>query len=318
LVNAVSASLNGEEIQVYLQRAYLCMLRGMNPFEEKIKIFLCTGHILKAFSRHLSRKVLNKNTRRIALHALGSIIEATNCKEYHDRITRFISLFDLPNLPSDIANEYARQLEGKHYEKQTEMMESFEKCMRSDKQFEEFLPPENPKLKRDQSPFYTKFVQRRQEIHTKHACNADDVNPFYKPEVVNILQNTYMPYAGLWTLAVPNNKRTQHFGISTTNCVESYFSKHNTIYHTDVKNDTPAYVMDHADVVYGDTLIALKKGMKVKHIKEPRKKKTRILKRNKHLGELLKHGARNARQKHPFMSGKEFPHLVRLQLQPRL
>jgi hypothetical protein len=73
MINAVSRSFNEENILHYIQRSYHGLMNDLPEVENKTKIFLCTGHILKAFSRHMSNNILDRRIRNLALHALGSL-----------------------------------------------------------------------------------------------------------------------------------------------------------------------------------------------------------------------------------------------------
>ena len=259
----------------------------------------------------MERKLVPKPVRQLALHGMGSIIESKNRKDFEERVTDIITILDQKYLPEGMPLHMVEKIQKGKISNMDELMESFKMCVQADEDVDkDQADQENePRLKREHSKFYHYFVRRRREIENKVREISPDhemiENPFYNPDVMQVLQNTYMPYVGLWTIAFPNNQRTKGFGISTTNCVESYFSKLKNQYQTNQNNFTPAFVLEHAEVIFGDTMAALSQGSK------PDKKKDKAMgkeeKKRTVWGALEQWAKKKRKTKHPVYVRKVVP-----------
>ena len=118
-----------------------------------------------------------------------------------------------------------------------------------------FYAPDKKQLKRDKSPYYEYFKNIRADLDAyngRFKYNEEEKNPCFNQKIVYLMQNTYFPYVGLWTMAVPVNNNNKNFKPLTTNAVESYFNKHKNVYHTDKKLYGPEYIKEHAEIVLGE------------------------------------------------------------------
>ncbi|OXA58350.1 hypothetical protein Fcan01_08053 [Folsomia candida] len=78
------------------------------------------------------------------------------------------------------------------------------------------------RLLREKLPFYHTF-QKIRRIEEKHVNEDAELNPFYNPAVLNVFENTYAPYVGIFARGVVQQTKNANFVRATNGSCESEF-----------------------------------------------------------------------------------------------
>ncbi|OXA52566.1 Protein IWS1 [Folsomia candida] len=163
-------------------------------------IQLCASHLTKSFLDNVRKKTVGHKFRNeivdASVRGLAKLQEASTLNDVEIAMKDICTLFGKEKMsPEDVQHNLARI-----------KSISLEEWVDGDVIVDDYAGPDEEevnasRLLREKSPFYHTF-QKIRRIEEKHVNEDAELNPFYNPAVLNVFENTYAPYVGIFARGV--------------------------------------------------------------------------------------------------------------------
>lgn len=223
LIHATVNAFNFESIDDYIERCYNLFTGNRVTYpSSKVYVFICTAHLVNAFKRNLRKKVVT-NQRRVldlAQYALARLQEAGMLEEISELTKVIVRTFGAQNIS-------------------TEELEAHKEILTNTGNFLDYNDPgmeelfENPICEdetygptiRERSKFYQLFRSKREATEAAYECSNAELpeNPYYCPDVILTLENTYIPMLPFWNGDIICRHHNNAFLRETSAVIESEF-----------------------------------------------------------------------------------------------
>lgn len=240
----ICEGVNKYTLKAYLSDGFKVLLLNGEFSPEKSLQFICTAQVVHAFSRFLARSIPKKQQfremRLIALKSLVRIQVAKTIKELADTVHVICQLFDQPNLPEEKIQEISDFIDNPtsditEPEDDPLLMSMFDEAV-FDVNYHNSI--------KESSGFYSIFRAIRMRKSNLEYSDATQ-NQFYKPEILDILQEYYIPYTLLWSAMMLYH--SQRFNVSrvTNSYIEDEFNFLKNNFHQSKRKPINTFVRDN-------------------------------------------------------------------------
>lgn len=209
------------KLEEYLKKSY-AVLKNEDTFAgDTACIQLCASHLTKSFLDNVRKKTVGHKFRNeivdASVRGLAKLQEASTLNDVEIAMKDICTLFGKEKMsPEDVQHNLARI-----------KSISLEEWVDGDVIVDDYAGPDEEevnasRLLREKSPFYHTF-QKIRRIEEKHVNEDAELNPFYNPAVLNVFENTYAPYVGIFARGVVQQTKNANFVRATNGSCESEF-----------------------------------------------------------------------------------------------
>ncbi|OXA63126.1 Transcription factor 19 [Folsomia candida] len=219
MLHAVSESFNVMKLDEYLKRSY-DVLQDKATFSGDIAcIQLCASHLTKSFLDNVRRKTAtSKHAKKLvdaSVRGLAKFQECTCLDEVNIAMQDVCTLFGMERMTSEEINNTVGRISSM----------ALDGCVEPDDGNSPNFEEEDEvatKLLREKSPYYHLFRKIRKNLVQDVEVDAAS-NPYYSPSVLNIYENTYVPFIGIFARGVVQKTKYPNFVRVTNGGTESEF-----------------------------------------------------------------------------------------------
>lgn len=192
---------------------------------KRIVIYICAAHLIRAFARNLKSKLPKGKSYivNIACFAIARLAECLSLPEFQRICSLIIETFLSEYLPEERVKENIAELKCREASFLTAVAE--ESSPSPDPTFD--VSDFTRGSLKSNSEFYKEFCR----LKGKHKNIGKERNPYYCPEVVDVLENTYIAYFMFWSRFMVTRTKDDKFLRTTTAAVESQFNLKRTHLH---------------------------------------------------------------------------------------
>lgn len=204
MLKSLCIGINTQTLLDYIKQSYEIIQQKSVLEKNRAVIFICTSHIIRSYMRLLSKHIPNSicgnpsdvprkgsTIRKLAVHGLGKIHNSKDLKEFAKTAHIFVETFTVSDLEEDkIARNYK-------YLTTNDISDEVETEFGNeiDNVNDQYHIDEDHTI-RDSSKFYLLFTKIRETIE----LGGDVItNEYFEPKAVDLLQNYYIAYTGLFS-----------------------------------------------------------------------------------------------------------------------
>lgn len=246
LIHGLMEGLNSMTLEDYLNYSFRLLRTDKSFNPERSVVFICTAHLIHAFSRLLAKHV-PKELHFIAKCSLAKLQESQDLETF-SATTRLISkFFDSEFLEHHQVTRLYELITAHSFDFETYDITELVEYLAEETEFAEHT------TLRSKSPYYHLFKNERAQSLAS-AGTASTINPYFCPNITQLIQDQYAPYTPLFaTMLLKRSKRHEECRLTNAN-IESEFNIIKNILHADGKEPINVFVRE--DFAYHDGKVA--------------------------------------------------------------